>query len=66
MYRECWNKFLFFSFLFHWGPGIGIWLLLLAIFLYLFILYYIIYMVLGFTSLCFTWLRFWVVFLGLV
>ena len=45
------NSFFFFLFL-SAGQSIGIWLLLLAIFIYLFILYYIIYMVLGFTSLC--------------
>ena len=44
----------FFSF-FSPGQCTGIWLLLLAIFIYLFILYYIIYMALGFTSLYFTW-----------
>jgi len=61
------NSFVFF-FLFFFSPGqsTGIWLLLLAIFIYLLILYYIIYMVLGFTSLHFTWLRFWVVFSSLV
>ena len=58
VYRECWNKFLFFLslFLFFFFTGAMYWdLATVTCNLYLFILYYIIYMVLSFTSLYFTW-----------
>ena len=53
------NSFFFSSFSFF--TGAKYWdLAIVTCNLYLFILYYIIYMALGFTSLCFTRLRFWV------
>ena len=55
MYRECWNKFLFFFFLFCFTGVKYRDLATITCNLYLFILYYIIYMALGLASLYFTW-----------